>query len=65
MSDIEDFWIELFGMPPTPTEATLMQAVLQKVNSSDSILFNTQPWSGCSIISLFRTSAVRSVCSVS
>ena len=38
MSDIEDFWIELFGMPPTPTEAALMESILQKVDSSDSIL---------------------------
>lgn len=38
MSDIQDLWIELFGMSPSPTEEMFMQAVLQKVDSSDSIL---------------------------
>ncbi len=38
MNDIDEFWIELFGTPATPTEAALMQAVLKKVDSSDSIL---------------------------
>ena len=38
MNDIDEFWNELFGMSATPTEAALMQAVLKKVDSSDSIL---------------------------
>lgn len=38
MNDIDEFWNELFGMPPTPIEALLMPAVLKKVDSSDSIL---------------------------
>lgn len=38
MTDIHEFWIELFGEPPSPTEAGFMKSVLKKVDSSDSVL---------------------------